>query len=239
MLSRDDIVARGPAGPAVNAAIYDKWFAPPPTRLLAYAMRAYRLDRLSVADVGSSYGHALRHFGPGSYGVEINPEAAAWATAVGLTTCTGDIETIAAPPVDAVWARDVIEHVDSPHLALRGMARLLKADGLAFVVAPLIGPGRLLGPLSARFRGFEAKDHVSFFTAGTLRWTVKRAGFDIVEITIGKHRWLDRLAVTLTPQCLVVARKIADWDYDAKSARCLDGGRTARKDKALRAIGYD
>jgi len=188
--------------------------------------------------VGSSYGHWLRFFGPGSYGVELNQEAAAWANASGLHTFCGDMEHIDTPEVDAVWTCDVFEHVNSPHLFLRAISRPLRDEGLAFIALPLMSPLRHLAPNEIHFRGWRAADHINFFTPATLRATVEFAGFEIVEMTMGKGRLLDRLGLWAAPECLVVARKIRGWEYAAKSARCTLNGRSGFKDVPLRKIGY-
>lgn len=218
-----------------DAAIVAKWFGRPPPHFQRYAIRRYGLDRLAVADVGCAYGSALQHFGRGSYGVELNPEAAAWARAHGLDVHCGDMERIAAPAVDAVWCCDVFEHVDSPHLFLRAIARILRPEGLAFITVPLMSPLRRLAPRQRHLRGWAAADHVNFFTPATLRATIAYAGFEIAEMTMGKGRFLDAVGMWAAPECVVVARKIAGWDYARKSSRCLTHG---RKDMPLRDIGY-
>lgn len=234
-MTREAIIA---ADPVAGAEIFDKWFAAPPTHFLRYAIRKYGLDKRSVVDVGSSYGHALRRFGPGSYGVEMNPEAAEWARSIGLTTYCGDMESIDAPKVSAAWCRDVLEHVDSPHLLMRSLSRVLEDDGLAFLALPLTNYGRFLGRFSRRFRGYAAADHVNFFTATTLHWTIERAGFEVVEMTMGFGPLVDKLALSFAPAVLVVARNIPGWEYAAKSTRKTVDGKPGRKDMPLRKIGY-
>ena len=231
---RRTAIARGTFAPEVNAAIFDKWFRPPPSHFLRYALRKYRLDQRAVVDVGSAYGHALRRFGPGSYGVEMNPAAAEWSNAIGLPTLCGDMEQIEVPKVSAAWCRDVLEHADSPHLILRRLWGVLEDDGLTFLALPLTNAGRHLARFSSKFRGYAAADHVNFFTAPTLRLTIERAGFEIVELTMGFGPVVDRLFLGLAPACLVVARKIPGWEYAPKSTRCTVKG---RKDRPLHEIG--
>jgi SAM-dependent methyltransferase len=228
-MNRQPSAASAGSGSEVNAAILERWFAPPPAHLLRYAVRKYRLDERSVVDVGSADGHALLHFGPGSYGVELNPELAAWSRSIGLEVHCGDMETIEVPRVSAAWCRDVLEHADSPHLLLRSLARVIDDDGLVFLALPLTNPGRFLGRFLQRFRGYAAADHVNFFTATTLKWTVERAGFEVVEMTMGFGCIADRFLLGVAPACLVVARKMPYWEYHPKSTRQTVAGRSARK----------
>lgn len=237
-ITRDDAIARGTFAPEENAAIFDKWFRSGPSHFLEYALTVYRLKERSVIDVGSSYGHALRWFGPGSYGVELNPEAAEWANAVGLETICADMEQGEFRPVSAVWCRDVLEHADSPHLILRRIWHALDADGLAFLALPLTNPSRHLGRFIGAFNGWAAADHINFFTDATLRETIRFAGFEVVEITVGFGPVADAVCLPFAPACLAVARRIADWEYPAKSTRETAGKGYRRKDIASHRLGF-
>lgn len=237
-VTREIAIRRGTFGPEVNASIYDKWFTPPPSHFLRYAIRKYRLDNRAVIDVGSAYGHNLCHLGPNSFGVEIHPAAAAWANAVGLNTICGDMEVVQVPKASAVWCRDVLEHADSPHLLLRRLSTILEDGGLAFLALPLTNFGRHFGRVTGKFRGYRAEDHVNFFTAPTLRWTVERAGFEVVELTMGLGAIADRLLMEVAPACLIVARKIGGWEYHPKSTRQTLDGQPGRKEIPLHEIGF-
>ena len=227
-MTRDHFIQHGTFSPDENAAIFDKWFTGKPSHFLAYALRRYGLASKSVGDVGSAYGHAISLFGPGSYGLELNPHCVAFANAVGLTTYprnaeTGDLSEL--PRVDAVWCRDVLEHVDSPHILLRKLWYLLKDDGLAFVVVPMTSGLRALRhfkPFHRRTSGFLAADHRNFFTAATLRLTCERAGYEVHELTAGipvVGRLVDRLFIGAAPTVLAVLKKVPGWEYNGKSTR--------------------
>lgn len=231
MITRQTAIERGTFSPDINAGIYDKWFTRPPSHFLGYAIKRYGLGSRSVIDVGSAFGHALPHFGAGSYGVEMNPSCAAWANAVGLTTVCGDMESIDVEPVSAVWCRDVLEHADSPHLILRRLWWALEDNGQAFLALPLTNLGRHLGRLSNHFRGYAAADHVNFFTTPTLHHTIERAGFKVEAITAAAP-----IPLWLAPACLAVARKVRPWNYPKKATRMTDGRKTRRKDQALHAL---
>jgi SAM-dependent methyltransferase len=228
-IDRASFIARGTFAPDDNAAIFDKWFTSRPSHFLRYALRRYALHRKSVVDVGSGYGHALRLFGPGSYGLDISPKSTAFANAVGLTTHQLDAERgdlTCLPHVDGVWCRDVLEHVDSPHVLLRKLWYLLKDDGLAFIVVPMVNGLRFLRHIPALHRrtaGYLAADHRNFFTPATMRLTCERAGYRITELTAAipvLGRLADITPLNLcAPSMLAVIAKDPDWDYASKSTR--------------------
>lgn len=123
----------------------------------------------------------------------------------------------------------MLEYVDSPHRTLRQLAGALHDDGILLIAVPLTNAGRHLRFLSARFRGYLAVDHVNFFTTPTLRMTVERAGFEVMEITTGFGSLADRLLLWMAPACLLIARKREGWEYHPKATRTVAG----RKEAAL------
>jgi SAM-dependent methyltransferase len=226
LLSRDEIVARGAFAPERNAAIFDKWYTPSPSHFLRYALKKYSLDRKVAVDVGSGFGHALRRFGAGSYGLELNEGSALFSASVGLTVFRRDAERddlSDLPKADAVWCRDVLEHVDSPHTLLRKMWYLLRDEGLAFFVVPMVHKLRVLrhlAPLQRRLGGYLAEDHRNFFTVSSLRLTCERAGYDVTELTAGLGPVVDGTPlIELAPSVMAVLRKSANWEYSPKSTR--------------------
>jgi 2-polyprenyl-3-methyl-5-hydroxy-6-metoxy-1,4-benzoquinol methylase len=83
---------------------------------------------------------------------------------------------------DAVWAGELIEHLQDPPTLLEEVRRVLTAGGRLVVSTPDHPLGLRLG-LAVSRRAFEAhfdprSDHVRFFTARTLRLMLEDAGFD-------------------------------------------------------------
>jgi SAM-dependent methyltransferase len=224
-IPREDFIAKGTMSPAENGHVYDKWFTTGPSHYLQYVLSNYDLANKAVVDVGSSYGHALAMFGPGSYGIELNATSASFANAIGLTTYKADAERddlAHLPKVDAIWCRDVLEHVDMPHVLLRKLWYLLKDDGIAFIVVPLVGGLRFLRHIPAlhrRFGGYLAEDHRNFFTLETLRLTGERAGYQ-VQVASGFGPVIDKTPlIRLVPSGLAILRKMPTWEYTKKSTR--------------------
>jgi SAM-dependent methyltransferase len=94
---------------------------------------------------------------------------------------------------DAVLCSDVIEHMESPAMLLREIARVLSAQGIAIVSFPnswnLLERVRFL--LSANFRRFKSErvsgpwGHISFFTPDILESLCDRGGLELVRLTGG------------------------------------------------------
>jgi SAM-dependent methyltransferase len=59
----------------------------------AFALERFPLATARVLDVGCSYGTSLSRFGPASVGLDNNPEAVAFCTAIGLDARLVDVES--------------------------------------------------------------------------------------------------------------------------------------------------
>jgi ubiquinone/menaquinone biosynthesis C-methylase UbiE len=103
---------------------------------------------------------------------------------------SGDELPFADASFDAVWAGEVLEHVQDVLGLLAEVHRVLKPDGQLLVSTPDHGPlKRLLMGVSRR--AFETtldprSDHVRFFTANTLSTTLALSGFREVELASSK-----------------------------------------------------
>jgi SAM-dependent methyltransferase len=86
--------------------------------------------------------------------------------------------------VDLVWCSEVLEHVgDTAHLLLE-VRRVLRSGGRLLVTVPF--HGRFQGALIALTR-FDSHfdptgDHLRFYSRTSLRGTLRRAGFDAVDV---------------------------------------------------------
>lgn len=227
---KQHVLTHGCYSPEENQRIYNRWFAHAPRYRFRAVNAKYRLTDRVLCDVGCAYGSNLVFCAPGSYGIEVAAYAAAFARSLGLSVyernaLTDDLSDL--PKVEAVWCSAVLEHVESPHVFLRKLHRLLKPDGLVAVYVPTIplAPAmKRLPRIGGRFSGYLAGDHINAFVPATLRFFCERAGFETLEVSPfypGALAVFNRLPPfnRLIGGCVYVGRKIAGWDYPETSTR--------------------
>jgi SAM-dependent methyltransferase len=206
-----------------TARRYPPPVAPPPRRL-QFCLRNFQLDSRRILDVGCGPGRYLRHFGPGSVGLTLDPRR---AQANGLDARQWEAREGIPPELagefDDVWCSALLEHVLRPHEFLIELRRPLRAGGRLFITVPNTVP-LAKGP----WRGFLAADHVNFFTARTLFWTMARAGYDLVFLGSpslpAAPLWVASRLAPLGPLLLAVGVPIPDFQYPKKShKRLVDG----------------
>ena len=228
---------RGCYSEAENLRIYRKWFSltRPRDRLMSTLQRRYRLDRKVLCDVGSSYGMHILFGARGSYGIELERYEVAFARAIGLEVHERDLladDLSDLPRAEVVWAGAVIEHLDSPHIFLRQLHRLLAPGGLVIVETPRKPAFRWMerAPLLRRVYG-DHDDHVNAFSDSSLCFFCERAGFELVELLrwskplVNRLSWLPPLASGRVPfrplanGAIYVGRKIDGWEYGPRATR--------------------
>jgi SAM-dependent methyltransferase len=169
--------------------------------LLGEARRGER-----VLDLGCGTGRfvaALRDAGADAVGVELAETALRRARANAPGADLRLVEPDGTLPldhgsVDLVWCSEVLEHVaDTEHLLLE-VRRVLRPGGRLLVTVPF--HGRVKGALIALLR-FDAHfdplgQHLRFYTAGSLRTTLERSGFEAVQVRPWGGRPLLRTALT-------------------------------------------
>ncbi len=190
-------------------------------------LKQFNLPDKSVLDIGSSEGDFLQHFGLGSVGVTIIPEHVETARQHGLKVVTGNIEDPAftlPQKFDVVWANNLFEHMNAPHLFLMKVKEFLKPNGFLILGVPVIPT---ISPLTrlTKFRGAYAASHVNFFTRKTLMETLRYAGWSVEEARLFRfgNKTLDSLLNPIAPHMYVVARQNKEWAYAHKRLLSLEG----------------
>jgi len=180
--------------------IWEKYFRFLPLKL-ALPLQKYELKKKKVLDVGSAWGEFLIHFGLGSKGIEILPEAVKFSKSIGLNVDEYNFEDEWREELDSfdvIWCSNVLEHVFSPHQLLRNFHKTLKENGLIFIRVPIVPSNWLYLKLNKFFLGFlgyEALQHINAFNKKTIEFTIERAGFKIIEsnIFLPNNKFLNKL----------------------------------------------
>lgn len=148
-----------------------------------------------LIDVGSHAGFFLRRAvarGWNAVGVEPSPVTSALARErFGLDVRTGTLTEAALPDAsfDAATMTDVFEHVGDPGAVLAQIRRLLRPGGVLFIKVPNLRYVRAKALLLGRVPGllddcYDAREHLVFYSAPTLRETLTAAGFTVEAIMV-------------------------------------------------------
>ena len=223
----EHVLAHGCYPAEENLRIFEKWFLERPPLTFLGAARKYDITSKRLCDVGCAYGGMLVYCAPGSYGIEVEPYEVRFARSIGLEVIGRDIVADVLsdlPPVDVVWSRDVLEHVDSPHVVLRKLHGLLAPGGLVFIAVPTVPPVAVLQHLPVAgpyFGGHLHGDHINAFTPATLRFTCERAGFETIELTPFYPSPFSVFNKILRPfvGIVFVGRKVDAWEYPENASR--------------------
>jgi 2-polyprenyl-3-methyl-5-hydroxy-6-metoxy-1,4-benzoquinol methylase len=145
---------------------------------------AYRRSNY-ILDVGCGSGHFLKvaiEMGWHAHGTEIASSAFEQLSRLGINSFCGKLESANYPDdfFDVVYCSEVIEHLLDPMMLLGEIARILRPGGLLYLTTPNFNSlsRRLLG---SRWRVI-AKEHICYFTPGSLERALREAGFAKVAI---------------------------------------------------------
>jgi SAM-dependent methyltransferase len=143
----------------------------------------------------------LRGCGATPFGLEASLAAVEAGRARGLTIEHGypaSGQVIHDGPFDAFVTANVLEHAVDPRDFLAGLRQNLRSHAVGMVEVPSFE--RMLE--QRRSYDFVA-DHLSYFTADTLRLTLELTGFDVLEVS--RDWWVDDIVA------FVRVRPLADW----------------------------
>jgi 2-polyprenyl-3-methyl-5-hydroxy-6-metoxy-1,4-benzoquinol methylase len=190
-------------------------------------IRHFDLDKKSVFDIGCSSGQFLIHFGPKSVGLTIIKDEVEYGKSKGLNVRYGNIESedfILNQKFDAVFANNIFEHLESPHLFLRKITKYLLPNGILILGVPCIP--KIVSLLRFnKFRGSLAIAHINFFTKETLLKTVERAGWKISAIRGFRfaNKFIDKLLNPIYPHFYVIAKNDPNFKYSEKRLKEFEG----------------
>jgi SAM-dependent methyltransferase len=162
---------------------YTRW---PHRPALIYAeVRRLRFNGGRVLDIGCNTGLWLATLGDEwkKYGVELSNIAANIAREfTRADVFCGPIESYKAEPnsFDLITAFAVIEHVSDPKMLVYWIYEHLKPGGLlVLMTGDRESKTALL--MGDKWPLYECKDHVSYFSARSLRYLLQKTGFQVVK----------------------------------------------------------
>lgn len=138
-----------------------------------------------ILDVGCGSGHFLKvaiEMGWKAHGTEIASSAFEQLSRLGINSFCGKLESAnyAGEFFDVVYCSEVIEHLVDPMTLLREIGRILRPGGLLYLTTPNFDS------LSRRVLGSKwrviGKEHICYFTPGSLARAIREAGFHRVAV---------------------------------------------------------
>lgn len=176
-------------------------------RQFADWIERYGLAGKRLLEVGCGRGEyltLLRDAGVVAHGIEYGEQAVEHCLEQGLRVMRGYIEQAdfihPDGPFDAFVVLNFLEHWPSPNPGLRGVANLLRDDGIGLVEVPNLD-------MILRKRLFTEfiSDHVSYFTRESLETTLRLNGFEVLECREVWYGYILSAVVRKRRQCEVSA----------------------------------
>ena len=139
-----------------------------------------------IVDVGCGNGHFLavaKQRGWEVYGTEFSDEAVAIGTAKGISMLEGqlDVSNYEAESFDVVTSFEVLEHINNPIDEINKFKALLRPGGLLYLTTPNFN-SVLRYYLKEKWSVIEYPEHLSYYTASTLKRLMVRNGFAAQKI---------------------------------------------------------
>ena len=175
----------------------------------------YELKNKKVIEVGTGKGEYLslmKECGVQAYGIEFAQDSVDTCRSSGLQVNKGYINhwgyRLADAPFDAFFILNFFEHLPNPNATLQALYHNLADDGIGLVEVPNFDM-ILKSNLFTEFIG----DHLFYFTQETLRSTLERNGYEVIEC---REIWYDYII-----SAVVRKRKKVDVSSFAKQREKL------------------
>tara|TARA_Y100001938_G_scaffold137608_1_gene202034 strand:+ start:1519 stop:2604 length:1086 start_codon:yes stop_codon:yes gene_type:complete len=146
-------------------------------------VKKYSLKNKKVIEIGCGKGEfvsLMRDAGTNAYGIEYSPESVEECRKSGLNVTKHYIEDskerLPNSPYDCFFIMNFFEHLPDPNSVLRALHNSLSDDGLGLIEVPNFDM-IIRNNLFSEF----ISDHLFYFSKDTLRLTLERNGFEIVE----------------------------------------------------------
>jgi SAM-dependent methyltransferase len=139
-----------------------------------------------ILDIGAGSGSflaSMKALGWDPYGVDISPEAVERARGLGAKMFLGEVQNASFPErfFDVITLRAVLEHVHQPVETLRAVHRILKDQGMVYIVVPNIAS--LNFRLFGRFwYALEAPRHLYAYSPNVMRRLARKTEFEVLSM---------------------------------------------------------
>lgn len=184
--------------------------------------KTYDTYNKKVVDMGCGYGEYMQRFGKGSVGITTTQSEVDYGKEHNIDIRFGNVEFMSdvlrpGEEFDMFWGNNLFEHLLSPHSFLVHLKPFAKSNALLILGVPVIPKIVSLTKLK-KFRGMLASPHINFFTRESLRLTVERAGWKILDTRSFalSSAFLDRISTPLAPHMYIVAQNDPNYKYPPK-----------------------
>jgi len=178
-----------------------------------------------ILDIGTGSGSflaSMKALGWDPYGVDISPEAVERARSLGVKMILGEVQDASFSDrfFDVITLRAVLEHVHHPVETLQEVHRILKDQGIVYIVVPNIASLNFW--LFGRFwYALEVPRHLYAYSPNVMRHLATRTGFEV-------------LSTRYRSSTLGLRASLQYWYDDRKGFK---GGRPFLSSRALRLFG--
>lgn len=166
-------------------SLLEKWVAFLLSFVMAKGAIPYRGDGkfLDVGCGGGSYLHRLSQWGWKVYGVEPSQSGVKQARALQLDVFHGELRDAHFPDsfFDVVRLSNVLEHLTDPQETFREIGRILKPDGVVYIIVPNTRSLNFWW-FGENWYGLDSPRHVISHSPKTLRYLCEVTGFQIYRI---------------------------------------------------------
>jgi len=121
-------------------------------------------------------------------GIDPSRYAASFARKRGLSIKCGTLESLKLKKnkYNVVLCQDVAEHLQNPVGSLKLISKILKPNGLLYIITPNVS-GNWSKVLKSFWYHYKPEEHISYFSPETISLALKKASFTDIKINSALH----------------------------------------------------
>jgi len=193
----------------------------------------------SIADIGSGYGIFLQELlklnvFQNIIAIEPSKELADTCRSKGFDVLQNTVEELSSEDLDVSFLTsfEVIEHLFSPVEFLSAANRLLSPGGY-IVFTTLTASGWDIQTLWEKSKSVSPPHHINLLTTEGLELMVKRAGFEVIEITTPGKLDVDIVKNMMDENSSIIDNKFANYLIKKRDLKTLDAFQTFLQEHRL------